>query len=200
MSIGQIIIGEKFMEANSKQLLESQLRECYGRVVWTHKTHEKCADIILKWNNILKWSQIILSTLTTSGLIMTIFGNILWVKITSAIISAVLLLLNTYLKSTDLGAIVQKHKEIAADIWNIRESYLSLITDLKIENVSIENIQKLRDQLQKELALIYKKSPRTINKAYKEATKALKLNEEMTFTDEEIDYLLPIEFRKTKNN
>lgn len=200
MSIGQIIIGEKFMEENSKQLLESQLRECYGRVVWSHKTHEKSADIILKRNNILKWSQIILSTLTTSGLIITIFGDLSWVKITSTIISAVLLLLNTYLKSTDLGTIVQKHKEIAVDIWNIRESYLSLITDLKIENVSIENIQIRRDQLQKELALIYKKSPRTINKAYKEATKALKLNEEMTFTDEEIDYLLPIEFRKTKNN
>lgn len=199
-SICQIIIGEKFMEENSKQILESQLRECYGRVVWTHKTHEKCADIISKWSNILKWSQIILSTLTTTGLVYTIFGDLLWVKITSAIISAVLLLLNTYLKSTDLGAIVQKHKEIAADIWNIRESYLSLITDLKIENVNIKEIQQRRDQLQTELTLIYKKSPRTLSKAYKEATKALKLNEEMTFTDEEIDYLLPIEFRKTKNN
>ena len=195
-----MIIGEKFMEKNSKQLLESQLRECYGRIVWTHKTHEKTADIILKRNNILKWCQIILSTLTTTGLVYTIFGDLLWVKITSAIISAILLLLNTYLKSTDLGAIIQKHTEIAADIWNIRESYLSLIVDLKIENVSIEDIQQRRDQLQTELTIIYKQSPRTLSKAYKEATKALKLNEEMTFTDEEIDCFLPNELRKTKNN
>jgi len=187
------------MEQNSKQLLEAQIRECYGRVVWSHKTQEKCADIILKRNNLLKWMQIGLSTLTTTGLIVTIFGDVLWVKITSAIISALLLLLNTYLKSKDLGTIAQQHSAAAADIWNIRESYLSLITDLKTGDISIENIREKRDKLQERLAIIYKGSPRTISKAYKEATKALKLNEEMTFCDEEIDCFLPEELRKTKN-
>ena len=28
-------------------ILEGQLRECYGRTVYSHKTHEKCADILL---------------------------------------------------------------------------------------------------------------------------------------------------------
>ena len=27
--------------------LEGQLRECYGRAVYSHKTHEKCADILI---------------------------------------------------------------------------------------------------------------------------------------------------------
>lgn len=186
------------MEQNSKQLLEAQIRECYGRIVWSHKTQEKCADIILKRNNLLKWMQIVLSTLTTTGLVVTIFGDVLWVKITSAIISAALLLLNTYLKSKDLGAIAQQHSDAAADIWNIRESYLSLITDLNIGDVDVEDIRIRRNKLQEELATIYKRSPRTIPKAYNEATKALKLNEEMTFSDEEIDCFLPVELRKTK--
>ena len=194
----RMIIGEKYMEQGSKQLLEAQIRECYGRVVWSHKTQEKCADIILKRNNLLKWLQIFLSTLTTTGLVFTIFGDLLWVKILSAIVSAALLLLNTYLKSKDLGAIAQHHSDAAADIWNIRESYLSLITDLKTGDISIENIREKRDKLQDRLAAIYKGSPRTISKAYKEATKALKLNEEMTFSDEEIDCFLPAELRKTK--
>ena len=29
-----------------RRILEGQLRECYGRVVYSHKTHEKCADIL----------------------------------------------------------------------------------------------------------------------------------------------------------
>lgn len=186
------------MDQSSKQLLESQIRECYGRVVWSHKTQEKCADIILKRNNFLKWMQIVLSTLTTTGLVVTIFGDVVWVKITSAIVSAVLLLLNTYLKSKDLGAIAQQHSNAAADIWNVRESYLSMLTDLKMDDVSIENIRKKRDKLQEGLASIYKGSPRTISKAYKEAKNALKLNEEMTFSDEEIDCFLPVELRKIK--
>lgn len=186
------------MEQNSKQLLEAQIRECYGRVVWSHKTQEKCADIILKRNNLLKWMQIILSTLTTTGLVVTIFGDVLWVKITSAIISAFLLLLNTYLKSKDLGAIAQQHSNAAADIWNVRESYLSMLTDLNMDDINVETIRKKRDKLQDKLATIYKGSPRTISKAYDEAKKALKLNEEMTFSDEEIDCFLPAELRKTK--
>ncbi|MEH0992030.1 hypothetical protein V7J87_28835, partial [Klebsiella pneumoniae] len=28
-------------------ILEGQIRECYGRVVYSHKTHEKCADILI---------------------------------------------------------------------------------------------------------------------------------------------------------
>ena len=198
MNIQQIFIGGKSMEQNSKQLLEAQIRECYGRVVWSHKTQEKCADIILKRNDLLKWMQIVLSTLTTTGLIVTIFGDVLWVKITSAIISAVLLLLNTYLKSKDFGAIAQQHSDAAADIWNIRENYLSLITDLKMDDANVETIRKKRDKLQERLATIYKGSPRTISKAYEEAKKALKLNEEMTFSDEEIDCFLPVELRKAK--
>lgn len=193
-----MITGGQFMEQNSKQLLEAQIRECYGRVVWSHKTQEKCADIILKRNNLLKWAQIILSTLTTTGLVATIFGDVVWVKITSAIVSAILLLLNTYLKSKDLGAIAQQHSNAASDIWNVRESYLSMLTDLKMDDVNIETIRKKRDKLQEGLASIYKGSPRTISKAYKEATKALKLNEEMTFSDEEIDCFLPVELRKAK--
>lgn len=193
-----MIIGGQFMEQSSKQLLEAQIRECYGRAVWSHKTQEKCADIIMKRNNLLKWMQIILSTLTTTGLVVTIFGDVLWVKITSAIISAALLLLNTYLKSKDLGTIAQQHSDAAADIWNIRESYLSLITDLKMDDANVESIRKKRDLFQERLATIYKGSPRTISKAYKEATKALKLNEEMTFSDEEIDCFLPVELRKNK--
>ena len=186
------------MEQDSKQLLEAQIRECYGRVVWSHKIQEKCADIVLKRNDLLKWLQIILSTLTTTGLVVTIFGDELWVKIVSAIISAILLLLNTYLKSNDLGAIAQKHSDAAADIWNVRESYLSIITDLKMDDTNIEIIKKRRDKLQEQLAVIYKGSPRTISTAYDEAKKALKLNEEMTFSDEEIDCFLPVDLRKTE--
>ena len=193
-----MIIGKKYMEQNSKQLLEAQIRECYGRVVWSHKTQEKCADIILKRNNWLKWLQIILSTLTTTGLIVTIFGDVLWVKVISAIVSAALLFLNTYLKSKDLGAIAQQHSDAAADIWTVRESYLSILTDLKIDDANVELIRKRRDKLQEQLAVIYKGSPRTISKAYNEAKEALKLNEEMTFGDEEIDCFLPVELRKTK--
>ena len=42
------------------KILESQIRECFGRVVWTHKTHEKCSDIYAEQLKSLKTKEILL--------------------------------------------------------------------------------------------------------------------------------------------
>lgn len=191
------------MEPNFQiKILEAQIRECFGRVAWSHKTQEKCVDILNKRNNRFKILQIILSAITTTGIIVTVLGDKKWVGILSALISTTLLALNTYLKNYDIGKIAQKHSDCASNLWNIRETYLSLLTDIKAEAITIDEIIKIRDLLQNKLFNIYLGAPRSINKAYDEATKALKTNEELTFSDEEIDMFLPTELKKvrTPNN
>ena len=58
----------------SKQALEGQLRECFGRVVYSHKTHEKQVDILVKRLSRLKWVQIILSAIITGNFIFRFLG------------------------------------------------------------------------------------------------------------------------------
>ena len=199
MNGAQIRNGGKSMEQNSPvEILESQIRECFGRVVWTHKTQEKCADIIFARNSAFKWTQIILSAITTTGILASLFIDGKWVKICSAIISFALVCINSYLKQYNLDEIAKRHADAAVDIWDIRESYFSLLTDLRLDpNVDIDEIKKRRDELQNRLKEVYKCSPRTISKAYTTATKALKECEEMTFSDEEIDKFLPKKLHKT---
>lgn len=182
------------IDTQAKSILESQIRELYGRAVWTHKTQEKCADILKRNNHILKVIQIVLSALTTTGILVTVFGDNKPIGIVSAVFSAILFTINAYYKKYDLGEIAEKHSDSASDIWDVREQYLSLLTDLK-SGVDIAEIRVKRDKLQVKLHRIYKGAPRTISKAYKEATKALKENEELTFSNKEIDNLLPIELR-----
>jgi hypothetical protein len=185
------------MESSSQiEILEAQIRECYGRVVWTHKTQEKCADILNYRNGNIKTLLITLSALTTSGIFITVLGQSKVAGIFSAIVSMINLALNTYLKKYDLGSMAQKHAAAAASIWNIREDYLSLLTDLRAGLLSTEEIRIKRDKLQSDLHKLYKGSPRTINKAYSEASKGLKEMAEMTFSDEEIDKLLPSMLKK----
>lgn len=75
-----------------------------------------------------------------------------------------------------------------------------MLTDLRLgNNVDIEKIKKRRDELQSRLKALYKCSPRTISKAYTEATKALKECEEMTFSDEEIDKFLPKQLHRIRS-
>ncbi len=177
-------------------ILNAQLRESYGRVVYTHKVHEKDADYYFKQQNRLKILQIVLSAITTGGLIVTLLGEGRVATVIAAVASAALLCLTTYAKNTDLGALAQKHADSAARLWNVRESYISLLTDIATGDLATGDIRARRDTLQTELDTIYSGSPRTSSKAYKNAQKGLKVNEELTFSDDEIDAFLPPPLRK----
>ena len=182
------------------QILEGQLRECFGRVVYTHKTHEKCADILLKRLSQIKLWQISLSVITTGGFVSTFFGVETIGSIVGSTVSAIFLGLTLYTKDYNLAELAQKHRQAASDIWLIREKYLSLITDLIIDGKSSEAIQQERDVLMKDLHSIYSGAPSTTYKAYKKAQQALKYSEDMTFSDREIDAFLPNELKRSKQN
>lgn len=184
--------------ATQLEIYESQIRECYARAVWTHKTQEKCADILHVNNNRIRFWQVMLSAITTSGVFLTVLGKNEIAGIVAAIFSVLTLALNTYVKKYDLGEMAQKHAGAASSIWNIREKYLSLLTDIRADVIGIDELRASRDKLQGELHKVYKGSPRTLPKAYKEASEALKRMEEMTFTDEEIDKFLPKPLRKNQ--
>ena len=180
----------------SKQVLEGQLRESYGRVVYSHKTHEKCSDLLVKRLARIKLGQIILSAVITGSFIFRFFSSAEIGSILGVAFSAILLCLTLYIKDYNLGELAQKHKQAANDIWLIREKYLSLITDLAIGNKTLEALQKERNALIKELHSVYSGAPSTNFQAYREAQKALKQSEDMTFSDEEIDVFLPKELKK----
>ena len=184
------------MDTDSRlNIIESQIRELYARVLWSHKTQEKCADILNARHKWIKIIQIVLSVITTTGILITIFGDDKIIGIISAVFSALLFGINAYTKDYDLGQLAQKHSNSASDLWNLRESYLSLLTDIKTGKLSTEEITTVRDKLQTNLYNVYKGAPRTISRAYRKATKGLKENEEMTFSPSEIDSLLPEELR-----
>ena len=109
-----------------------------------------------------------------------------------------MLILNSYVKDVDPGQDAQKHREAASDIWNVREAYLSLLTDIRDQNFSLSDLRARRDELQSQLHAIYGAAPHTNGKAYGEAQDALKNKEDLTFTDAEIDAFLPGPLKRTR--
>lgn len=185
-------------KSNEMEILEAQIRECFGKVVYSHKTQEKCADIILKLHKRLKLLQIIISAIVTTSLLFKIFGSEDWALIVGVVLSTILFGLNAYMKDYDLGEISQKHTNAANELWDVRESYFSLLTDMNAGQLTINQIMNQRDELQNRLHNVYSGSLRTNYKAYDEAKKALKIDKEMTFSDKEIDAFLPKELRKVR--
>ncbi len=181
-----------------KKILESQIREIYGRVVYTHKTHEKCADVLKDRSDILKLAEILLSAATTTSILVVLLGDGKIFQFIAALCSTILLGLTLYSKDFNLLAIAEKHKQAALNILEIREKLFSLLVDIHIDNKKVEELQQLRDDLNEQLVNTYRGAPKTINKAYQIASEALQKNEEFTFSDTEIDKFLPERLRRGK--
>lgn len=169
-------------------------------MVYSHKTHEKCADILLSKLGQIRFWQILLSALTTAGFIGGVFGA---GKIAAGLgltVSTTLLALNAYTKNYDLGELAQKHKQAANDLWAVREAYLSLLVDVRMKEKPLEQLQTNRDELVKQLHTVYSGAPSTTHSAYKKAQEALQKHEDMMFSDAEIDAFLPNELKRGGGN
>lgn len=101
------------------EYIEAQLRQKLASTVWTHKIQEKQADIYLNKYNLLETIRIIILAITTSGIVSCIFVDEVWIKIITAILSAISLFISTYLKSYDLKGLHQRHKETAIQLLDL---------------------------------------------------------------------------------
>lgn len=177
--------------------LNDQLREMYGRVAYTHKTHEKMADGYVRHYKRIKNVEIGLSALVSSSLVLSILGDSTAGTVFGAFLSTVLLGLTLYFKEASLGQQAQKHTAVASKLWGVREQPLSLLVDMN-DGQPTEEIRRQRDVANQALEEIFKGAPRTDARAYAAAQRALKKEEDLYFSDAEIDMMLPKKLRRTK--
>jgi hypothetical protein len=185
---------ERNSQASQGYKLESQIREAFGRVTYTQTCHDKIINRLLRKNNNIKIWQIILSSFTSGSFLVSIFSNQKISSFIGAILSLLLLVLNTYVKNFELVQTSLQHQYASDALWKIREEYVSLLTDFEL--LSSEDIMIKRDELQERTSEVYKSSPRTDPKSYKQAQKSLKTEEEQTFSEKEIDVMLPNSIRR----
>lgn len=173
--------------------LRTQIREAYGRVVYTQTTHLKEIDTLQLKSRQIKNLQIVLSAISTGGILSSVFNNGVFLKIASASISTLLLVLTLYLRSIDLEENIKRHQDTADKLWDLREDYVSLLTDFAL--LSNQEIRKRRDKLQLSVSKVYHDALKTDSKSYKLAQRALKSDDEQFFTREEINHILPENLR-----
>lgn len=182
--------------SNAKAILMDQVRDSYGRVVYTHKTQEKMADMLASWVSKLKLAELLLVALTTGSTLSVVLGSGPIFEIASAILASLTLLIYLIQIRFDHEGRAQEHRRSAKQLWLIREQYLGLICDLKADTIDITSARNLRDQLAEKLGELYQNAPDTNAAAYNAAQYALKKAEELTFSDAELDALLPTTARK----
>jgi hypothetical protein len=166
-------------------------REEYGRVVYSHKAQEKAVERISRavwWQRL---ANAALLTLTAGATIDVLVRDERTSKVLGLLFSAAALFLAIFTLSTNSEKLLDQHRLAARALWLLREQYLHLIADIRAGAVEPSVTRSLRDALTEKAAEKYSAAPDTTPADYAAARRAIQQNEDLTFSQEELDLLLP---------
>lgn len=172
-------------------------RDLFGRLVYTHKTHEKDREIWSRRVRITRWINVVLIGVTS---ILAIVGSIYssqTIFVITAVIGALTTAFVVYQLSFNPEKLESEHRMASKRLLCLRDRYLLLIERVMSREEPTEELRNKLDLLHRETSLVYEYAPDTSARAYKVARLALQFKEEMTFRSEEIDMLLPLDLRLT---
>lgn len=172
------------------------VREEFGRVAYGHKAHMKMVDRLNYRLLLEKRINAGLLALTSVDLVTVLVTDAKAAKVSALALSALALLVTVYGLSRSRERLVEQHRTAAQGLWLLREKYMHLVADLRAGAITPAEGRARRDELTTAAAQVYASAPDTDGKSYKAAQRALKVNEELTFSAREIDVMLPEALRK----
>lgn len=180
--------------------LMSEVRQTYGRVVHRQKTHEKEAERKVRQTWCLTAGNLIVITVTlaaTLAVALTNSRSAQWTSMVSAVIAfgfaAVLLSFQPQREAAE-------QRNAAKSFLTLRDDYARLIADAMVAAETGHQVRARRDVLAARLAELQTHAPQTSHRSYQKAAAALNASEEPTFSQEELDRLLPAELRAGKHS
>lgn len=178
------------------EYLEGTVRNTFASVVWSHKIQEKQADIYADKYRCMETAKIWAASLTSVGIVSLIFTDALWIKLVSALISFVSVFVSAFFKSFDLKTMIGEHRRSAVATLAIRDELIMLLLQIRMQTESADSLFSKYEGLVKQLHKVYAEAPATTNEAVEKARTALNIQQDNTFSDEEIDSYLPRALRK----
>ncbi|WP_049159778.1 SLATT domain-containing protein, partial [Micrococcus luteus] len=137
------------------------------------------------------YSQTRPSSTTFLATVVGLFGNPVMTSLITSSIALAVTWISLGAMTVNFAEESDDHRRVASELWDVRESYISLIADLMSGTVTHTEARERRSELQEKARAAYSRAPRTSSKAFTHAQDGLKNNEELTFTSGEIDHLLP---------
>lgn len=167
------------------------IRESFGRLVYTHKTHEKDRERLSRFAALTKWTNIGLNSLTFGGVVTTIGTEDSGWLIASLILSTLSAGFAIFQMSFDPLKQAAEHRTAAKRLLGIRNQYVHLMSDMLDGSMTANQVRVRRDELEEQTSQAYAAAPDTSSWAYGKAQTALQVREDMTFSDSELNSFLP---------
>lgn len=177
---------------NNRQILLDTVRQHYASVVWTHKTHEKQADIYSELYNLVQLMDVICAAATSCGAVAVVSNQeSAPARIATCILSFGTLFATAILRVYDFKSLEQQHKDAANQFIIVRNELLQIIAYIHMNKKSEKDIQEEFLEIMSRLSAMYSSAPHTSWLALRRATRAIKDNKEYSYIDDEIDDILP---------
>jgi hypothetical protein len=178
--------------------LLDHLRLTFGHVVYRHKAHARIAYVRARWSRWFRGAEAVLMTGVAFAALGAAFGrgDVHTYAIASAVLSGFALVTLILHLTFDLDGTAHAHGACATRLWQIREQYRALLSDLTDGAIDLETARRRRDALMNVLHGIYENAPPSDHQAYQTAGQAAMAVDEGALNDEEIDRFLPKSLHK----
>lgn len=180
--------------------LIANIRESFGRVVYSHKIHEKERERQSALSALSKWVNITLGAVTLGGLVAALTQAASWALWLSVGVGTLNVGYMLAQLSFDPLRRAGLHRAAAKQLLGVRNSYQALIADLEGGFLTADEAREKRDELEVLADDAYRLAPDTSRWAYRRAKRSLKVEEDMTFSTSEIDAFLPEGLRSGNEN
>jgi len=171
--------------------LLDHLRLTYSQVVVRHRTHLQMAGWRARWSRSLRSAEALLmaGVAAASGAALSGRGGQVFeiISVVLAILALAALLVHL---SFDLDGTAKVHAACASHLWQLRERYRALLSDLSDGAIDLAAARRGRDALMLELHAIYVEAPPEDYKIYQAAARALLSAGDGELGEEEIDAFL----------
>lgn len=176
--------------ASVPEPVPKEAKEAFGRVAFTHKTHEKEAELKETAARRIKVANVAVIGLTAAAALAAPLVQstaAAWLAVLSALLA---LVFAAFQLSFDPAADATRQRLAAKSYLALRNDYRRLIADAQAGDLTPGALRDRRDALARELDHLDRTAPQTSPKAYETARAALLGAEELMFTDDEYRHLL----------
>jgi hypothetical protein len=175
--------------------LFDHLRLTFGHIVYRQKAHSRIAHSRIVSSRVLRSVEALLMFGVVLTSLAAAYGRGTVYVIASAIFAGVALLILLLRLAFDLDTSARAHASAAARLWQIREQYRAVLSDLHDGAIDAPEARHRRDALTATMRDFLEHAPSVSAKSY-QPNEQSSVMDEPALSDEQIDMFLPKSLQK----
>jgi hypothetical protein len=174
--------------------LVDHIRLSFGAVATSYRAHARAAARLSARAWQTRVAVMMLFALATAAALLALTG-VRYFQIAAAALAGLALLGFAIAVSLDFEPRAYGHRACAAQLWLLCEKYRALLAEVHDGLVDLPAVTRRRDELMREVQIVYEHALPADRDAYQIAREALGVGESVP-SDQEIDRLLPASLRQ----